>query len=581
MNKTLKKITAVFTSAMMLTSVIAVSAMSVAADDEVETDSYLVAGSSGEIFGTAWDPANHDNDMTEQQDGTWTKTYTVDQAYSAVQLKTVKNETEWIGDAVSGDNVTFNLTGAGTFTVVYTPDANVNDGAGYTSVTGDIVEAITNFEYTSIYAAGNGEGAYLNGASWTPDAPANKMAEIAPDIWRITFANVGQGFDRQIKFAVDGAWTHNFGAPDFEEGDDMNNHIGEWMDAKYNSSNITFDTDDTCTIVATIDMSAFDFTDKSGAKFKIDIVYDEDIEPSTDGYLVAGSAGEIFGTAWDPTNHDNDMDQVGGLWAKTYTVDQAYSAVQLKTVKNETEWIGDAVSGDNVTFNLTGAGTFTVYYDPDPTFNEGAGFTYVTGSIVEEIGDFEYTSIYAVGNGEGAYLNGASWTPDAAANKMTEIEDGIWQITFENVGQGFDRQIKFAVDGAWTHNFGAPDFEEGDEMNNHIGEWMDAKYNSSNITFDTDDTCTIIATLDMTNFDFATKRGAKFKLDVIYDYVTGDVDGDGEVTIDDVTALLEYLAEYEDAEIDRYAADVNGDGKINVLDVTDIQRFLAEIITFD
>ena len=36
--------------------------------------------------------------------------------------------------------------------------------------------------------------------------------------------------------------------------------------------------------------------------------------------------------------------------------------VQFKVVKNGTDWIGDE-TGNNVTFNLTGAGTFTAYCD--------------------------------------------------------------------------------------------------------------------------------------------------------------------------------------------------------------------------
>ena len=235
-------------------------------EEPVEDDTYIVAGSEAEIFGTGWDGNNEDNKMTKAADGTWTKDYTVDKAYEAVQLKTVKNGSDWIGDE-TGNNVTFNLNGAGTFTVVYDPETNV------TSVKGDNVEFITEFNYETVYAVGNGEGYWLNGASWDPAYAANEMTQVADDVWEISFANVPDGFERQIKFAIDGAWTHNFGAPDFEEEDDMNNHIGEWMEAKYNSSNITFDTEDICTVKVTLDLTKFDFVTKTGAKFKLDVVY--------------------------------------------------------------------------------------------------------------------------------------------------------------------------------------------------------------------------------------------------------------------------------------------------------------------
>ena len=92
---------------------------------------------------------------------------------------------------------------------------------------------------------------------------------------------------------------------------------------------------------------------------------------------------------------------------------------------------------------------------------------------------------------------------------MTQVADDVWEIKFENVTDGFERQIKFAIDGAWTHNFGGA-FEDS-------GVESAAAYNGDNITFDTDDTCTVTARLDLTNFDFATKEGAKYKLEIEYD----------------------------------------------------------------
>ena len=167
-----------------------------------------------------------------------------------------------------------------------------------------------------------------------------------------------------------------------------------------------------------------------------------------------------------------------GKYAKEYTVDKAFTDVQLKTVKNSAEWIGDA-TGNNVTFNLTGAGTFTVVYDPEENY------TYVEGDIVEFITEFEYDTVFAVGNGEGTWLNGVAWDPAAAGNEMTQVAENVWEIEFENVPDGFGRQVKFAIDGAWTHNFGGVFVESG--------EVTDAVYNGDNITFDTDDVCTVKA----------------------------------------------------------------------------------------
>ena len=226
----------------------------------------IVAGAPADIFGTAWDGTNEANTMTKGEDGKYTKEYTVDKAFDDVQLKTVKNGAEWIGDK-TGNNVTFNLTGAGTFTVVYDPEEN------YTYVQGDIVQEITEFKYDTVFAVGNGEGAWLNGSAWDPAYAANEMTKVADDVWEIEFESVPDGFERQIKFAIDGAWTHNFGGAFVESGVET--------DAVYNGDNITFDTEETCTVKAQLDLRNFDFATKEGAKFTVTIT-EEGEEPTTE-----------------------------------------------------------------------------------------------------------------------------------------------------------------------------------------------------------------------------------------------------------------------------------------------------------
>ena len=292
-------------------------------------------------------------------------------------------------------------------------------------------------------------------------------------------------------------------------------------------------------------------------------------EPTTeDNYLVAGNEVEIFGTAWDPNNHDNDMtyNAADGTYTKSYTVDKAYNAVQIKVVKNGMEWFGDE-TGNNVTFNLTGAGTFTVTVTPDEVLDYVVS---VSGDIVQ-FAEFEYEKVFAVGNGEGWWLNGAAWNPAYAANEMTEVAEDVWEIEFENVPDGFERQIKFALDGAWTHNFGGAYDEELE------GQPQEAVYNGDNITFDTyEDSQTVKVRLDLTDFDFKTKTGAKFTITII-GRKPGDLNQDGQVTIEDVTILQRALAEFTELTPQQLeAADVNGDGKISIRDVTAMQRIIAE-----
>ncbi len=63
----------------------------------------------------------------------------------------------------------------------------------------------------------------------------------------------------------------------------------------------------------------------------------------------------------------------------------------------------------------------------------------------------------------------------------------------------------------------------------------------------------------------------------------GDVNGDGQLTIDDITLLQRYFAEYlkEDgsplvSESGLERADANSDGRLDIRDVLNIQRYIAE-----
>jgi len=233
-----------------------------------------------------------------------------------------------------------------------------------------------------------------------------------------------------------------------------------------------------------------------------------DVAPTGgDVYVVAGKPAAIFGTEWAGSLEANAMTLDDGKYTKAYTVEEAMKDVQLKVVKNGTEWIGDA-TGNNITFDLTGAGTFTVTYDP--TTNGVA----VTGDIVKFASSFEYEAVYAVGASgtKESFLNGIDWVPSAAENKMTEVSDDVWEIEYTGV-EADALQVKFAVDGAWTHNFGI----DGNAMTSGFesGVEFDAKYNGDNIAFTTTaEESTVKLRLDLSGFDFATKTGAKITVTI-------------------------------------------------------------------
>lgn len=214
-----------------------------------------------------------------------------------------------------------------------------------------------------------------------------------------------------------------------------------------------------------------------------------------DIYIVAGS-GDLCGTSWDGTDLNNKMTDNGdGTYSKTFTNVAVMNGYQFKVAKNGEEWYGDE-AGNNITFNVTTACDVTI------TFNATTFKSTVTGTGVQAY-VFNVEKVIAVGNGVGAWLNGASWAVDADANKMTQVADKVYEISFDNVPVGEeDYMVKFATNGTWTDNFGGI-FEAS-------GKESDAMYNSGNITFNLEKAGTVTLRLDLSKFDYATRTGAKF-----------------------------------------------------------------------
>ena len=224
-------------------------------------------------------------------------------------------------------------------------------------------------------------------------------------------------------------------------------------------------------------------------------------------YVVAG-AEELCGVLWKGSPEDapaNVMTDNGdGTYTKVFTNVQPASGLTLKVVENGADgsqnWIGDA-TGNNITFNVTAASDVTVKFD------SSTKEITVTGDGVQFVTNLDIKSINAVGNGDSedaAWLNGAAWDP--AANPMTEVSEKVYEITFKNVTKFDNYQVKFAANGGWTDSWGGA----AENFTPESGVEFDAAYNGENLTVNVPyEFADVTLKLDLTNFDYATKAGAK------------------------------------------------------------------------
>ncbi len=92
-------------------------------------------------------------------------------------------------------------------------------------------------------------------------------------------------------------------------------------------------------------------------------------------------------------------------------------------------------------------------------------------------------------------------------------------------------------------------------------EGLKLTYDNTNVYVTNAETTATIALAEVQDMYFSNEAGGS-------DYKIGDVNKDGEVTISDVTALIDYLLGGDESTINVLAANVNGDDGVTIADVT-------------
>ena len=275
------------------------------------------------------------------------------------------------------------------------------------------------------------------------------------------------------------------------------------------------------------------------------------------------------------------MTKSGDVYTKTFTAVPVGKSYQFKVVANtgdEQKWIGFDGTDNNVTFDVESACDVTV------TFNPATNEITVTGDGVKMVTDLEINSITVVGNGENSWLNGVAWGVDAEVNHMTQIADKVYQITYTGIESADAAyQFKFAVNDDWAANWGL-----SEQSAAAIGKDFDLTFNGENMLLNTvsagypeDSLVDVTITLDLTNFDYPSRSGAKanIKIDGNRVPLLGDADGDYSITVVDATTIQKIAINLMSIAADDANAfktcDANEDGRISIKDATIVQKYIV------
>ena len=322
-------------------------------------------------------------------------------------------------------------------------------------------------------------------------------------------------------------------------------------------------------------------------------------EPATEPadatqYVVAG-VESLTGYEWQGSPAlapENVMTKSGDVYTKTFTAVPVGKSYQLKVVANtgdEQKWIGLDGTDNNVTFDVETACDVTVTFDP------ATNKITVTGDGVKMVTDLEVNSITVVGNGEDNWLNGVAWGVDAEVNHMTQIADKVYQIKYENIESADDAyQFKFAVNDSWAANWGLPEQSAAP-----IGEEFDLTFNGENMLLDTvsagfeeDSLVDVTITLDITNFDYSTRSGAKATVKVepstpAVDNLTINAtsnicqaNGSGTFNVGDKVSVY-YLLDTKDAQLEEVQWALTYDKNLLTLDSLTMPEIADGMVNMD
>ena len=101
-------------------------------------------------------------------------------------------------------------------------------------------------------------------------------------------------------------------------------------------------------------------------------------------------------------------------------------------------------------------------------------------------------------------------------------------------------------------------------------EGLKLTYDNTNVTITNVEGTATLALAQVRDMEFTNDPGTTPSVKI------GDVNNDGEVTIADVSALIDYLLSNDSTGLNMTAADVNGDTEVTIADVSALIDMLLE-----
>ena len=524
-------------------------------EQPVAGEVYTVAGSSAVLFGTTWAPSNADNDMT-LVDGlyTWSKE-NVELPAGAFEFKVTVNH-DW-AEAYPSSNYVQAVAVKGIYNVKITFNPETKDVACELT----LVEEIPDTDVHTYTVAGN--NITLFGTEWDAANADNDMT-LTEGLYTFTKENVELTAGTiEFKVVQDHNWSTAYPSQNWIANIEENGNYNVKITFNEETKDITFE--------ATI------------------------VEEVEDFYTVAGAPESLFGAEWNPAFAANNMTLVEGIYTWTKKAELAAETfIEFKVVKNA-NWT-TCWPANNYEYTVAEDGTYDLTITFNPETEE------VTFACVAEGVDPQPEMVYTVVGPEDVF--GTNWNVNDPNNELVKGEDGVYTWSKENValygnfefkvvGNHYTIEITFDPEAndedritctltktgdvtpvehvytvAGTENLFGSYWDATDEANNMVkGEDGIYTWTKNGVEFAAEEVVEFKVVQDhawtyawpSNNWWYQATEAGTYNVVITFDpaaddmnkitfnatpasaYDMGDVDHSGDISIGDVTALIDML----------------------------------------
>ncbi len=544
-------------------------------------NSFTVVGNNEDIFGTIWNPANDNNDMTlDETDGLYklVKNGIAIPAAYTLEYKVVANHDpnyayNW-GKTPNGENQDYYFEESGTYNLTFKFDL---ENQTVSLVAEKVQDGPVVDDYYIVAGTEN-----LFGSNWSNTDTLNLMTEIDGGmfVWTKEGFEATAGTEVEFKVVANGNWNTCW-PPSDEEGD--HNWYYQFEEDGVYAVTITFNEE-----TKEINLTAVRTGDLP-----------EPPQPTVDPVYIIGDVNNI---GWDATQGVEMTYNEGIYTAEITTQNQGDLGIayfgftkKLAETNDSIGWASmseyrfgpvsegafvmtEELLNQSIELDLEGSyesvaipeGTWTV------TVDLANGLLKINGEWPDTPGPEPYDGdVYILGE----VNDNGGWFPNIGVQMTRDAENNVYTATIttagENDGYSYFSFTKKIAENTWENG-------GWDEI---AGDRFGAETNDFEVT-----EALLGQELDLINVANAFKIGAgKWNLTLNVDdmtlvitkaagYERGDVNMDGTVDVNDVTRLIDVnlgkVVEYDAA-----AADCNIDGGDGSIDINDITALIARVLS--